>query len=302
MAAMVAVLVFPWTTPGSTAARPAQLQAMGYWLVRADGATYPFGKASPYLGPASTIRGLNRPIVGVAANPDRQGLWMVAADGGVFSFGDARFYGSAANLELAAPIVGMAATPDGGGYWLLGADGGVITFGDAPYLGRAYFPCSGVISPFGSRSGCPAMVDEGAGIAATGDGAGYWIADTSAQVQHFGDAGDLGTYSGPVPINGPTIGITPTPAPSSSSSPEQGYYLVGADGGVFAFGDARFYGSASGVHLAASIVGLVVTQDAGGYWLVGADGGVFTYGDAEFLGSAAGQSRSDPMAGLASAG
>jgi hypothetical protein len=36
------------------------------------------------------------------------------------------------------------------------------------------------------------------------------------------------------------------------------YWLVGADGGVFSFGDARFDGSApgSGVHVAAPAVGL----------------------------------------------
>jgi hypothetical protein len=35
----------------------------------------------------------------------------------------------------------------------------------------------------------------------------------------------------------PIIGITATPD-------RKGYWLVGADGGVFAFGDAGFYGSA----------------------------------------------------------
>ncbi len=35
-----------------------------------------------------------------------------------------------------------------------------------------------------------------------------------------------------------------------------GYWLVAADGGVFAFGDAAFAGSAGGLHLNAPIVGM----------------------------------------------
>jgi hypothetical protein len=36
----------------------------------------------------------------------------------------------------------------------------------------------------------------------------------------------------------------------------QGYWLVGRDGGVFAFGDAKFYGSATGTSLGTPIVGM----------------------------------------------
>ncbi|MGD0880904.1 MAG: hypothetical protein ABSB09_04980, partial [Acidimicrobiales bacterium] len=69
-----------------------------------------------------------------------------------------------------------------------------------------------------------------------------------------------------------------------------GYWLVGADGGVFAFGDAVFHGSlpASEISPAQPIVGVATTPDGDGYWLVGADGGVFAFGDAVFHGSAVG--------------
>jgi hypothetical protein len=58
----------------------------------------------------------------------------VSADGGVFSYGSAPFYGSAANLQLAAPVVGI--TPDAatGGYWLVAGDGGMFGF-NAPFYG-----------------------------------------------------------------------------------------------------------------------------------------------------------------------
>jgi hypothetical protein len=77
----------------------------------------------------------------------------------------------------------------------------------------------------------------------------------------------------------PAVGMVRTPDGG-------GYWLVAADGGVFAFGDARFLGSAGGTRLAAPVVGMTVTPDGGGYWLVAADGGVFSFGDARFLGSA----------------
>jgi len=41
-----------------------------------------------------------------------------------------------------------------------------------------------------------------------------------------------------------------------------GYWEVGGDGGVFAFGDAAFYGSTGGQHLNAPIVAIAPTPDA----------------------------------------
>src|SRR4029079_15771782 len=85
----------------------------GYWLLRADGAAYPFGDASTSTGPASIIQGLRAPIVAGAATPTAQGFWQLAGDGGVFAFGTARFFGSAATVGLHAPIVDAASTADG---------------------------------------------------------------------------------------------------------------------------------------------------------------------------------------------
>ncbi len=48
-----------------------------------------------------------------------------------------------------------------------------------------------------------------------------------------------------------------------------GYWLVASDGGIFAFGDARFDGSMGGTPLNAPIVGMAPTPDGGGYWLAG---------------------------------
>ena len=81
------------------------------------------------------------------------------------------------------------------------------------------------------------------------------------------------------PLNQPIVGMAPTPDGG-------GYWLVAADGGIFSFGDATFYGSTGSLHLNAPIVGMASTPDGGGYWFVASDGGVFNYGDALFSGSA----------------
>jgi hypothetical protein len=53
-----------------------------------------------------------------------------------------------------------------------------------------------------------------------------------------------------------------------------GYRLVAADGGVFSFGDASYFGSTGAQTLNKPIVGMDVTPDGGGYWLVASDGGI----------------------------
>jgi ribosomal protein L24E len=75
----------------------------------------------------------------------------------------------------------------------------------------------------------------------------------------------------------------------------QGYWLVASDGGIFAFGDASFYGSTGAMTLNQPIVGMRGTRDGNGYWLVARDGGIFTFGDASFYGSAGGLDLKQPV-------
>jgi TM2 domain-containing membrane protein YozV len=82
----------------------------------------------------------------------------------------------------------------------------------------------------------------------------------------------------------------------------KGYWLVAADGGVFSFGDAKFYGSTGGVKLVQPVVGIASTPDGGGYWLDAADGGVFSFGDAKFYGSAGGVKLVKPVVGISAVG
>ncbi|HKN41070.1 MAG TPA: hypothetical protein VJ456_18390, partial [Acidimicrobiia bacterium] len=91
-------------------------------------------------------------------------------------------------------------------------------------------------------------------------------------------------------LNGPIIGSVPTPS-------GQGYYMVGSDGGIFAFGDARFNGSMGGKPLNAPVQSLVPDPDGSGYWLVASDGGVFAF-DAPFRGSMGGAKLNAPVTGM----
>ena len=79
----------------------------------------------------------------------------------------------------------------------------------------------------------------------------------------------------------------------------RGYWLVAADGGIFAFGNARFYGSTGGAASEPPIVGMAATPDGRGYWLVASDGGVFAFGAAGFFGSAGGVVLDAPVVGMA---
>jgi hypothetical protein len=85
----------------------------------------------------------------------------------------------------------------------------------------------------------------------------------------------------------------------ASSHDGRGYWLVGLDGGVFAFGDAPYLGSMGGTRLTQPIVGMAATPDGQGYWLVAADGGIFAFGDAGFYGSMGGKVLNEPVTGMA---
>ncbi len=77
--------------------------------------------------------------------------------------------------------------------------------------------------------------------------------------------------------------LSPASAAPGGSRSASGYWLVASDGGIFAFGDAAFYGSTGGMTLNKPIVGMAATPDGQGYWLVASDGGIFAFGDARLL-------------------
>ena len=107
----------------------------------------------------------------------------------------------------------------------------------------------------------------------------------------FGRAGSYGA---------PTASRLASPVAGMASTPDgKGYWLVGADGGVFGFGDAGFYGSEGGAGVVTPFVGIAPTGDGRGYWIAGDFGDVYNFGDAPDEGSIAGLLRA-PVVGIAS--
>ena len=105
---------------------------------------------------------------------------------------------------------------------------------------------------------------------------------------------DVSASDPPTPktITAPIVGMAASPG-------GLGYWEVGSDGNVYAFGDAANFGSVVGKSLNKPIVGMAATPDGGGYWLLGQDGGVFSFGDAQFYGSTGNLKLNKPVVGMA---
>ena len=161
---------------------------------------------------------------------------------------------------------------DGGGYWLVASDGGVFTFGDARFYG----------STGGMHLNAPDRRDGLRPPTARATGSWPPTAGSSPSATPASSARPAGCT-----CNAPSSAWPPTPD-------GKGYWLVASDGGIFAFGDARFFGSTGGMHLNEPIVGMATTPDGEGYWLVASDGGIFTFGDARFFGSTGGMHLNEP--------
>src|ERR1035437_2412193 len=94
-------------------------------------------------------------------------------------------------------------------------------------------------------------------------------------------------------LNMPMVGMAATPDGG-------GYWTVARDGGIFAFGDAHFFGSMGGTPLNKPMVGIAGDPNTGGYRTVASDGGIFSF-NAPFHGSMGGTHLNMPMVGMAAA-
>jgi hypothetical protein len=72
---------------------------------------------------------------------------------------------------------------------------------------------------------------------------------------------------------------------------------VASDGGIFAFGDAPYFGSMGGRRISRPVVAHIAGPGSGGYWMVASDGGIFSFGDAVFSGSMGGRLLAAPVVG-----
>ncbi len=174
-----------------------------------------------------------------------------------------------------APAPTPATTaPSQHGYWLVAADGGIFTFGSATFHGS---------------TGNLALQRPVVGITPTSTHGGYWLDASDGGVFAFGNAGFYGSIPGlgfapagspgsrPT-LNAPVVGMVP-------SADGKGYFMVAADGGVFAFGDARYAGSCPGIGgCVGAAVAVMPDATGSGYWVVTNSGNVYPFGDAANLG------------------
>ena len=104
-------------------------------------------------------------------------------------------------------------------------------------------------------------------------------------------------------LTGSAIAPAPPPGTCSPDVPPcstEGYWEAATDGGIFAYGNAPFYGSMGGRPLSRPVVGIAATADRRGYWEVASDGGLFAFGDAQFCGSMGGRHLNQPVVAMAS--
>ena len=180
--------------------------------------------------------------------------------------------------SLTRPHIGDSAPrSEQHGYWLVGSDGGVFSFGSAQFYGSV---------------GNLQLQSPVIGIAPTAGRGGYWLVASDGGVFAFGDAGFYGSIPSlglsPVDspvlprLNAPIVGIVP-------SYDGRGYLLVANDGGVFAFGDAKFEGSCPGIGgcFSSGIADVMTDGSGNGYWVVSYAGDVQAFGDATNYGEPA---------------
>ncbi len=207
-----------------------------------------------------------------------------------------------ADFGLDSNFFAFTGTPSGGdsGYWLVDSQGKVFAYGSSAFDGEV---------PAGAASG--AVV----GLVASPGGGGYWVTDQGGNVDTYGSAEYFGSTDQLTANEPPGGHNSVTPAHPivgiAATADGKGYWLVASDGGVFTFGDAGFFGSASqlnpatppggtnGITLNKPVVGIAATADGKGYWLVASDGGVFTFGDAGFYGSLPGEAVYSTATGIA---
>jgi uncharacterized delta-60 repeat protein len=277
--------------------RVSSIQAMA---VQPDGRIVAVGVSTQLhtvpMSAAFAMRLTTSPLV----TADRQGYWMLDASGRVYAFGDATYLGDPFPAVQAAgtTAVDLAPTATGDGYWVVDSAGHVYAFGDATRYGDVSFAGRPTVSlaakgdgyigfagdltatawtSTGSTTTSPGfplnqpVVDAVPGPGATG---GTYAVAADGGVFSLGGAPFLGSMGG-VALNQPVTGMATDPD-------GRGYWLVAADGGIFAF-DAPFLGSMGGVPLNQPVTDMVPWAD--GYLLVAADGGIFTFGHGPFAGS-----------------
>ena len=147
------------------------------------------------------------------------------------------------------------------GYWLVASDGGIFAFGDAAF--------------YGSTGGHPPQ-PTGGGHGRHPRRRGLLAGGLRRRHLRLRRRPLLRVDRRPSASTRPVVGMAASPNGS-------GYWFVASDGGIFAFGDARFYGSMGEHRPQPTGGGHGLQPGTAGYWLVAADGGLFSFGNAAVL-------------------
>jgi polyvinyl alcohol dehydrogenase (cytochrome) len=201
--------------------------------------------------------------------------------------------------------------------------GGDPDGGAADVFGTLFVPCSNGIHAVPVTSSPPVAswttssgahnspIVAGGLVWSMGGGNIYALnAATGAAVQQFAIGGSASHFPSPAAADGLVLapssdqihafaGPTGLPGPPAPAPPRPGYWLVAADGGIFSFGGANFFGSTGSLALNRPVVGMAATPNRQGYWLVASDGGIFSFGDARFFGSTGNLALNRPVVGMA---
>jgi hypothetical protein len=294
----------PWpSTPVDSSNSIPAVQAL---TVTAPSPTVPYGSPVPALTPAYTglLPGTVLPetqptCTTTPPKPTQAGTYPVTCAGGVdaryaFTYVAGKLKITPVPLTITAPsptvVTGKAVptlTPTYTGFVAADTPASLKT---PPVCTTTYVPggfplptpgpypvtCSGAVDSNYTISYVPGTLT----VSSTYIPGAYVLADANGDVYALNNPHG---FHGSLPGIGISVSDIVAVVPSADN---KGYWLIGGDGGVFAFGDAVFHGSLPEIGISVSdIVGAVATPDGGGYWLVGRDGGVFAFGDAKFRGS-----------------
>ena len=244
----------------------------GDFLLNVNGVAFgPFSATSYALNGNGTVSAVSPPQG--AGTVDVR----VSTPGGYAALSTAdQFTYASSSPQVPGPTPTPTPTPTAQhGYWLVGGDGGIFTFGSAQFWGS---------------TGSLDLQRPVVGITPTQTHDGYWLVASDGGIFAFGSAGFFGSIPGlgyrpaGTPgnvkrLNAPVVGMVP-------SADGGGYFMVASDGGVFAFGDAKFEGSCPGIGgCSGSAVAVMPDGSGNGYWLVTTTGHVYSFGDATFYGA-----------------
>jgi hypothetical protein len=211
------------------------------------------------------------------------------------------FYNDTAAYPWEATVEDPSIIPVNGQFDLL-FSGGVYT---SSSYAEGYAVCTSPVGPCTQSDPNPILSSYGS---VAGPGGGSWFQDASgnywldyaawtAGCTSYSCGGARRLFVTPVTFS--AGGGLSFPAVGVADAGNQGYWVSASDGGIFSYGDAKFYGSTGAMHLNAPIVDMTPTPDGGGYWLVASDGGIFSFGDARFYGSTGAMHLNAPIVGMA---